>query len=71
MREWFLLAIMVVVVFGPMLLDELSRRRIHREASGARPIVHGPINLVPDEDEQNLLGSRNAAPVGKTKEYVA
>ena len=69
MREWFLLAIMVVVVFGPMLLDELSRRRVHREASGARPIVHGPINLVPDEDEQNLP-SHNAASVEKPKEFV-
>jgi len=71
MREWFLLAIMVVVVFGPMLLDELSRRSVRREASHARPVVHGPINLVPDQDEQNLLGSQHPAPVRRKKEYVA
>jgi hypothetical protein len=60
MRGWFVFAIMVLLVFGPPLLDELSR---------ARPIMHGPISLVPDEDEQNLP-SHNAALVGETKEFV-
>ena len=69
MREWFSFAIMVLLVFGPLLLDELSR--VRRKTVRARSIVHGPINLVPDDDEQNLLQSQNAAPMRKAKEYVA
>ena len=42
-----------------------------RLVNRARTIVHGPISLVPDEDEQNPLRSHNIAPVEKTKEYVA
>jgi hypothetical protein len=34
-------------------------------------MVHGPMSLVPDEDEQNLLRSDDVAPIAKTKEYVA
>jgi hypothetical protein len=69
MREWFSFAIMVLLVFGPLLLDELSRVRVRRET--ARAIVHGPVSLAPEDDEQNLLQSQNAAPVRKTKEYAA
>lgn len=73
MRAWFVLAIMVLLVFGPLLLDELSRLRIRREKNRAQPIEHGPISLVPDEVEQNLIRSQSAAPIRKTKEkeYVA
>src|SRR3984893_3264612 len=69
MREWFFYAIMALLVFGPLFLDELSRLHGRRETNRARPIVHGPISLVPDEDEQNLP-SHNAALVEKTKEFV-
>ena len=69
MREWFSFAIMVLLVFGPLLLDELSR--VRRATARARSIVHGPISLAPDDDEQNLIRSQNAAPIRKTKEYVA
>jgi hypothetical protein len=58
---------MVLLVFGPLLLDELSRVRVRR--ARARSIMHGPVSLVPEDDEQNLL--QNAAPIRKTKEYVA
>jgi hypothetical protein len=68
MRGWFIFAIMVLLVFGPLLLDELSRPRIRRETNRARPIEHGPISLVPDEDEQNLVRAQSAAPMRKTKE---
>jgi hypothetical protein len=71
MRGWFLFAIMVFLVFGMPLIDELYRLRVRRETNRARPMVHGPISLVPDEDEQNLLRSDDVAPVAKTKEYVA
>jgi hypothetical protein len=71
MREGFFYAIMVLLVFGPLLLDELSRLHGRRETNRARRIVHGPISLVPDEDEQNPLRSHNITPVEKTKEYVA
>jgi hypothetical protein len=71
MREWFFYAIMVLLVFGSLLLDELSRLRGRLETNRARAIAHGPISLIPDEDEQNPLGSHNIAPVEKTKEYVA
>jgi hypothetical protein len=71
MREWFSFSIMVLLVFGPLLLDELSRVRVRRETARARAIVHEPISLAPDDDEQNLLRSQNAAPVRNTKEYVA
>ena len=71
MKEWFFYAIMVLLVFGPLLLDELSRLHGRRETNRARTIVHGPVSLVPDEDEQNPLRSHNIAPVEKTKEYVA
>jgi hypothetical protein len=71
MREWFSFSIMVLLVFGPLLLDELSRVRVRRETARARAIVHGPISLAPDDDEQNLLRSQNAAPIRKTKEYAA
>ena len=70
MREWFSFAIMVLLVFGPLLLDELSRVRVRRETVRARSTVHGPISLAPDDDEQNLIRSQNAAPIRKTKEYV-
>jgi hypothetical protein len=69
MRGWFLFAVMVVLIFGPMLLDELSRLRVRRE-NRARPIVHGPISLVPDVDESDLLPSHSVAPLRKTKEHV-
>jgi hypothetical protein len=73
MRGWFVLAIMVLLVFGPLLLDELSRLRVRREARRVRPLVRGPISLVPDEGEQIPLHSHNAAPMRTTKEkeYVA
>jgi hypothetical protein len=69
MRGWFVFAIMVLLVFGPPLLDELSRLHVRRETNRARPIAHGPISLIPDEDQQNL-SSHNATPVEKTKEFV-
>jgi hypothetical protein len=71
MREWFSFSIMVLLVFGPLLLDELSRIHVRRETARARAIVDGPVSLVPDDDEQNLLRSQNAAPIRKTKEYAA
>jgi hypothetical protein len=71
MREWFSFSIMVLLVFGPLLLDELSRIHVRRETARARAIVVGPVSLVPDDDEQNLLRSQNAAPIRKTKEYAA
>ena len=46
---------MVLLVFGPPLLDELSRLHVRRQTNRARAIVHGPISLVPDEDEQISL----------------
>ena len=75
MRGWFVFALMVLMVFGPPLLDVLSRLRVRREAHRARQIVHGPVSLVPHslvphEDEQNPLQSHNVAPDRKTKEYV-
>jgi hypothetical protein len=66
MRGWFVFAIMVLLVFGPPLLDELSRLHVRRQTNRARPIMHGPISLVPDEDEQNLPSHT----VEKTKEFV-
>ena len=69
MRGWFVFAIMVLLVFGPPLLDELSRLHVRRQTNRARPIMHDPISLVPDEDEQNLP-SHNAASVEKPKEFV-
>jgi hypothetical protein len=69
MRGWFVFAIMVLLVFGPPLLDELSRLHVRRQTNRARPIMHDPITLVPDEDEQNLP-SHNATSVEKTKEFV-
>jgi hypothetical protein len=60
---------MVFLVFGPPLLDELSRLHVRRQTNRARPIVHGPISLIPDEGEQNLP-SHNAASVANTKEFV-
>jgi hypothetical protein len=70
MRGWFVFALMVLMVFGPPLLDELSRRRVRREAHRARQIVDGPVSLVPHEDEQIPLRSHDAASDRKTKEYV-
>jgi hypothetical protein len=69
MRGWFVFAIMVLLIFGPPLLDELSRLHIRRQTNRARPIMHDPISLVPDEDVQNL-SSHNADSVEKTKEFV-
>jgi hypothetical protein len=69
MRGWFVFAIMVLLVVGPPLLDELSRLHVRRQTNRARPIMHDPISLVPNEDEQNLP-SHNAASVEKTKEFV-
>ena len=71
MRGWFVFAIMVLMIFGPPLLDELSRLQVRRAAHRVRPIVHGPISIVPDENEQDPLRSHNAAHDRKTKEYVA
>jgi hypothetical protein len=70
MKGWFVFAIMVLMIIGPPLLDELSRLQVRRAAHRARPIVHGPTSLVPDENEQNPLPSHNPAHDRKTKEYV-
>jgi hypothetical protein len=70
MRGWFVFAIMVLVILGPPLLDELYRLQVRRAAHRARPIVDEPISLVPDENEQNPLRSHNVAQDRKTKEYV-
>jgi hypothetical protein len=66
-----LFAIIAFLVFGIPLIDELYRLRVRRENNRARPIVHGPISLVPDANEQYLLPLPDAAPVAKTKQYVA
>jgi hypothetical protein len=71
MRGWFLFGIIVFLVFGIPLIDELYRLRVRRATNRARPIVHGPISLVPDDDEQDLLRSPNVASIAKTKEYAA
>jgi hypothetical protein len=71
MRGWFLFAIIVFLVFGIPLIDELYRLRVRRATNRARPIVHGPISLVPDDDEQDLLRSPNVASIAKPKEYAA
>jgi len=70
MRGWFLFAIIAFLVFGVPLIDELYRLRIRRATNRARPMVHGPISLVPDVDEQDLLRSNDVAPVAKMKEYA-
>jgi hypothetical protein len=66
-----LFGIIVFLVFGIPLIDELYRLRVRRATNRARPIVHGPISLVPDDDEQDLLRSPNVASIAKTKEYAA
>jgi hypothetical protein len=71
MRGWFLFAIIVFLVFGIPLIDELYRLRVRRATNRARPIVHGPISLVPGDDEQDLLRSPNVASIAKAKEYAA
>ena len=71
MRGWFLFAIIVFLVFGVPLIDELYNLRVRRAAKRAQPIVRGPFSLVPDQDDQNLLRSDDIAPAARTKEYVA
>jgi hypothetical protein len=71
MRGWFLFAIIVFLVFGIPLIDELYRLRVRRATNRARPIVHGPVSLVPDDDEQDRLHSPDVASIAKPKEYAA
>jgi hypothetical protein len=71
MRGWFLFAIIAFLVFGIPLIDELYRRRVLRATNRARPIVHEPVSLVPDDGAQDPIRSDGVAPVATTKEYVA
>jgi hypothetical protein len=71
MRGWFLFAVLAFLVFGVPLIDAIYRQRVRRAANRARPIMHGPISLVPEEDAQDLVRSPDVAPVAKTSPDVA
>jgi hypothetical protein len=71
MRGWFLFAVLAFLVFGVPLIDAIYRQRVRRAANRARPVLLGPISLVPDEGEPDLVRSPDVAPVAKTKEYAA
>jgi hypothetical protein len=71
MTAWVLFGILVFLVFGVPLIDEVYRFRLRREARRGAQIVDEPISLVPDNNEQNQFGSKDVAPVVKTLEDVA
>jgi hypothetical protein len=57
MAAWVLFGVLVFLVFGIPLIDELYRLRTRRAANRARQIVHDATkSLVPDDGEQNLPG---------------
>ena len=71
MTAWILFGILAFLVFGVPLIDEVYRFRLRREVKRGEQIVHEPIGLVPDNDQQNQFGSKDVAPVAKTLEDVA
>ena len=71
MTAWILFGILAFLVFGVPLIDEVYRFRLRREAKRGEQIVHEPISLVPDNNQQNQFGSKDVAPVAKTLEDVA
>ena len=71
MRGWFLFAVLAFLVFGVPLIDAIYRQRVRRAANRARPLLVGPVSLVPDEEEQNLVGSPDVAPVREKNQYAA
>ena len=71
MTAWVLFGILAFLVFGVPLIDEVHRSRLRREAKRGEQIVHEPISLVPDNNQQNQSGSKDVAPAVKTLEDVA
>ena len=66
MAAWVLFGMLVFLVFGIPLIDELYRFRTRRAANRARQIVDDTtISLVPDDGEQNLPGRCEVASVKK------
>jgi hypothetical protein len=69
MAAWVLLGILVFLVFGVPLIDDLYRLRARR--ARVQQIMHEPTSLVPDGNERNLLGSGDVAPHVKVPEDIA
>ena len=71
MAAWVLFSVLVFLVFGVPLIDEVYRFRTRRAASHTRQAVHEHVSLVPDGAEENLHVSTEIAPAAKAPEDVA
>jgi hypothetical protein len=70
MAALVLFSMLVFLVFGVPLIDEVYRLRARRAASHARQAVDEQVSLVPDGTEQNLIVSNEIAPGAKVPEDV-
>jgi hypothetical protein len=71
MATWVLFSILVFLVFGVPLIDEVYRIRARRAASHARQAVEEQVSLVPDGPEADLFVSTEIASGAKAPEGVA
>ena len=71
MTPWVLFSVLVFLVFGVPLIDEVCRLRARRAASYARQAVHEQVSLVPDGAEEKPLISTEIGPGAKVPEEVA
>jgi hypothetical protein len=71
MAAWVLFSILVFLVFGVPLIDEVYRLRARRAAIHARQVVDEWVSLAPDAPEDNLPVSNEIAPNATAPEDVA
>ena len=69
MAPWVLFSILVFLVFGVPMIDEVYRLRARHAATQTRA-VHEHVSLVPDESEENVLVSGEVAPGAKVPQNV-
>jgi hypothetical protein len=71
MAAWVLFSVLIFLVFGVPLIDEVYRLRARRAANHAQQFVDERVSLAPDGPEGDLPVSIKIAPRAKAPEDVA
>ena len=71
MARWVLFGTLVFLVFGVPLIDELYRDAIRGKANQTPEMAHGSTSLVPSQNEEALLNTRDGTPKVRKPEEVA
>ena len=71
MARGVLFGTLVFLVFGVPLIDDLYRLRVRSKANQTPEMANGSTNLVPSQNEEALLNTRDGTPKVRKPEEAA